>query len=273
MARRIDQFVGKLHHPVELRIVRIEAGLARLFLFHPALRPAPQHAGQRPDRVVGQSEGLADLADRAAPAIADHGRGQVRMIASVFFVDVLDHLFAPLVLEIDVDVGRLVPLFRNEALEQKIDLFGIHLGDLEAIADHRIGRRTAALAQDAPRAREAHDVVHREKVWRVVQVGRDFQLLVERRADFRMSAVRIAPPGSLLGECHQRILRRREAGAVLVRILGVLQFAEREVAAVEEAQRAVDPHPARGGKCAPSPGGLSDAVPHWLRADGRPGRS
>ena len=107
MARRIDQFVGKLHDPIEPRIVRIETRLARLLLLHAALRPAPQHAGKRADRVVGQPEHLADFADRAAAAIADDGGGEVGVIAPVFFIDVLDHLFAAIVLEIDVDVGRL----------------------------------------------------------------------------------------------------------------------------------------------------------------------
>ena len=58
-------------------------------------------------------------------------------------VDVLDHLLAPLVLEIDVDVGRLAPLGRDEALEQEVDAIGIDLGDAEAIADDRVGRRAA----------------------------------------------------------------------------------------------------------------------------------
>ena len=43
-------------------------------------------------------------------------------VAAVAGVDILDHLLAPLVLEIDVDVGRLVALRRDEALEQEIDL-------------------------------------------------------------------------------------------------------------------------------------------------------
>ena len=50
-------------------------------------------------------------------------------MAAVFVVDVLDHLLAPLVLEIDVDVGRLLALLGDETLEQEIDLLGIDLGD------------------------------------------------------------------------------------------------------------------------------------------------
>ena len=182
-------------------------------------------------------------------------------MAAVFLVDVLDHLLAPLVLEIDVDVGRLLALLRDEALEQKIDRAGIHLGDLEAIADHRIGGRAAPLAQDALGAREADDVVYGEEVGRVVQLARHLELAVERLTHLRADAVRIAPPRSLLGECHQGFLRVCEADAVLVGIFGLLQLLEREFAEVEEAQRPVD----RLGRAAEQPRHLLRALQVPLR--------
>ena len=40
----------------------------------------------------------------------DHRRGDPGAVAAVFLVDVLDHFLAPLMLEIDVDVGRLLAL-------------------------------------------------------------------------------------------------------------------------------------------------------------------
>ncbi len=63
-------------------------------------------------------------------------------------VDLLDDLFAPLVLEIDVDVGRLVALVGQEALEQDFVLVGIDLGDAQAVADGGVGGRAAPLAED-----------------------------------------------------------------------------------------------------------------------------
>ena len=75
-------------------------------------------------------------------------------MAAVSVVDVLDHLLAALVLEVDVDVRRLLALLGDETLEQKVDLLGIHLGDTEAVADDGIRRRAAPLAQDAFGARE-----------------------------------------------------------------------------------------------------------------------
>ena len=78
----------------------------------------------------------------------DHGRGDPGAVAAVFRVDVLDHLLAPLMLEIDVDVGRLAALLGDEALEQQVAGRRIDRGDAEAIADRAVRRRAAALAQD-----------------------------------------------------------------------------------------------------------------------------
>ncbi len=180
--------------------VAIEADPLRL-VFRDALhRPAPERAGERADRVVGEAERLADLADGAAAAIADHGGGEAGALAAILSIDVLDHLLAPLMLEIDVDVGRLAPLGRDEALEQQVDAIGIDLGDAEAIADGGIGRRAAPLAQDALGAGEADDVVHGEEERRVAELADQPQFLVQRMADLGRHAVRIAPRGAVLGE-------------------------------------------------------------------------
>jgi hypothetical protein len=66
-----------------------------------------------------KAERPTGVAQRALGAVGDQRRGQRRPLAAVFGVDVLDHLLAPLVLEIDVDVRRLAALLRDEALEQQ----------------------------------------------------------------------------------------------------------------------------------------------------------
>src|SRR5688500_10862752 len=161
-------------------------------------------------------------------------------MAAVFVVDVLDYLLAPFVFEIDVDVGRLLSFFGDEALEQKIDLGRIYFGDAEAIADDRVGRRAAPLAQDALGAGEVHDVIDGEKILCVPKSRGHIELAIERVTDLVGYAIRIAPLRALFGEVFERILRIGEALAVLVRIFRACEFAEREIAAVEETQRAVD---------------------------------
>ena len=84
--------------------------------------------------------------------------------AAVLIVDILHDLLAPLVLEIDIDVGRLVALGGDEALEEEIVLVGIDLGDAEAKADGGIGRRATPLHENAVVAGKAHDVMNGKKV-------------------------------------------------------------------------------------------------------------
>jgi hypothetical protein len=83
----------------------------------------------------------------------------------------LDHLLAALVLEIDVDVGRLAAVGRDEALEQQVDALGIDLGDAETVADGGVRRRAAALAENLLAAGIADDVVDGEEVGRIFQLG------------------------------------------------------------------------------------------------------
>ena len=105
-------------------------------------------------------------------------------------VDVLDDLLAPLVLEVDVDVGRLVALGRDEALEQQPAAHRIDRGDAQAVAHRRIGRRAAALAEDVLRARVAHDVVDGEKIGRVVARRDQGELVGEAFAHLVVDALR-----------------------------------------------------------------------------------
>ena len=47
----------------------------------------------------------------------------------VLFINVLHDLLSALMLKIDIDVGRFVTIFANEAFEQQIDPGGIDAGD------------------------------------------------------------------------------------------------------------------------------------------------
>jgi hypothetical protein len=117
-----------------------------------------------------------------------------------FAVDVLDDLLAPLVLEIDVDVGRLVALGADEAAEQQRRAPRVDLGDAEPVAHQRVGRAAAALAQDALRARPVHDVGNGDEVRLVLQAFDQRQFLVERAPVRRRHAGRKAPQEPLLDQ-------------------------------------------------------------------------
>ena len=121
VAREAHQLLGEVEGQAQGRVGGVEAGLAQGRLVQPLAAIAPDRAAERFLDVGGEAHDLGDLAHRRLGAVADHGGGQRGMVAAVGAVDPLDHLLAPLMLEIDVDVGRLVALGRDEALEQQVD--------------------------------------------------------------------------------------------------------------------------------------------------------
>src|SRR5262252_10859649 len=108
----------------------------------------------------------------------DDGRADRRVVAAVAVIDILDHFLAPLVLEVDVDVGRLAAIFRDEAGEQEPALVRIDRGDADAITDRAVRRRAAPLAENALAAGVSDDVVNGQEIARVVELGDDRELLL-----------------------------------------------------------------------------------------------
>ena len=150
----------------------------------------------------------------------DDGGDDRGAVAAIAAVDILHHLLAPRMLEIDVDVGRLQPLLGNEALEQQIDLGRIDRGDAEHVADGRIRRRSPALAEDVLAARIMHDVVHGEKIMRVFQLGDQIELLAQggakRVVDLAAEIFVDARPGQIFQMLLRGLARRHRLVGILV---------------------------------------------------------
>src|SRR5262249_51152860 len=170
--------------------------------------------------------------------IVDDGRADRRMVATVALVDILDNLLTPLMLEVDVDVGWLAAIFRDEAREQEPALVRIDRGDAEAIADRAVRRRAAARAEDVLAAGISDDVVDGQEVARVVKPGDDRELLVEPADDigrnsFRIEVLGIAPFRALPSQVGEMLLRGLAWRHRLVGIF-VLELLEREAAGLRD---------------------------------------
>ena len=150
--------------------------------------------GQRTDECFVHLQRAAHVAQGAAGAVADDGGRQGGAVAAVFGVDVLNDFFAPLVLEVDIDVRRFVAFAADEALEQQGRFGGVHLGHAEAVAHGRIRGRTPALTQDVAAAGKAHQVVHRQEVHLVIQLGDQGQLMLDLGFDCFWNGWRVHAP-------------------------------------------------------------------------------
>ena len=130
-----------------------------MLLIDTAARYAPDRIGERACDVFGQPQCFAHIANSAARTIADNGCDNGCTIGGIAPVDILHDLFAPLMLEIDIDIRRFFALGGNETFKQKVDLSWVYAGNTKAEADHGIGRRAAPLTQNFLGARILHDVI------------------------------------------------------------------------------------------------------------------
>jgi hypothetical protein len=158
VAREALDLVGQLEHELEAAIAGVEADAREVARIGGIRAAVAREAAQAIELIEREAEDLADLAQGALAAVADdlgHHRGAV---AAVGLVDGLDDLLAALVLEVDVDVRRLVALGGEEALEEEVTARGVDRGDAEDEAHGAVRGAAAALAQDLARARHLDDL-------------------------------------------------------------------------------------------------------------------
>src|SRR5687768_9348981 len=122
MARKASQLIREQHDLLNGPALGIKAGLGEplLLIRNAAGGTARQREDQALDLQCVQPQRLADIAQGAALAIADDGRRQAGPMTTILFIDVLDDLLASLMLEIDIDVGRLRPLLADEPFKKNL---------------------------------------------------------------------------------------------------------------------------------------------------------
>ena len=176
------------------------------------------------------------------------------MLAPVAPVDVLQHALAVAVREVEVDVGRLLPLFAQEACEQQPHPDRIHRRDAQAVADRGVGRRPPALAEDALAAGEAHDVPDDEEIAREPELADERQLHRQllrahpvhpigaaRRRGGREARCRAPSLARALLHQSREVLVGRHAGGERKGRQGGRELLEAEAAALGDLQRGAEP--------------------------------
>ncbi len=159
--------------------------------------------GQGIDPVERQSERLADIAHGGFWPVSNELGRHAGAVASVFLIDILNHFFATLMFEVDVDIGGFVAILGDEPLEQDVDAIGVDGRDAQAVANDRVGRRAASLAEDLPGSGEANQVPHGQEVSRIIELVDDRQLALDQVAHLGGNAAWIAIMGAGRGELSQ----------------------------------------------------------------------
>ena len=196
--------------------------------------------GDRVDGLLRQAQRLAHIAKGGARPVADDHAGEPRTAPAVLGVQVLNDFLAPLVLEVHINVRRLLALAADEALKQHAGACWVDLGNAQHKAHRRIGRRAPALAEDAPLPRKGHDVGHGQKVVLVVQLLNQRQLVLNLQLHLGRHTARIAPAAALPAQPAQVLNWRAARWHHLGRVL-VAQLVQAEAAALGNARRLGNP--------------------------------
>ena len=197
VAGKALHLIAKLQRLGQAAVAEVQADFTQAFFGQTVAAPAPKLAGQGRDRILAQSHNRPDFPNGAFAAIMDDRCAQPCAVAAIAFIDVLDHLFAPLVFEIDVDIWRLVSGLGHEPLKHHRPDFRGNRGHAKRVAGHGIGRRPPPLTQDAARARKVDDVVDGQKVRLVFQLGDQGQFMGQHLLHTQRHAAGVAPFQSL----------------------------------------------------------------------------
>ena len=191
----------------DARVVRVEAGVAEARGSGRSRRvPVRDDGAQSIDLLERQPEHLPHLAQRRLPSVRDDLAHHRRAVAAVLLVDGLDDLFPAFVLEVDVDVRRLVPLGGEEALEEEVGTRRVHRGDAERVAHRAVRRAPAPLAEDVAAPGHLDDRLHAEEVRSHVQLGDERELLFDLRRNGRRDVATEIAARALVREPAERVV-------------------------------------------------------------------
>jgi len=135
LVKEAEQLRCKRCPQLNQRRLRVQAGLGKtieevLFPIKPLMA-----LGHGIDNLGVDAQRLAGFAKCTTRTIGRHRRGYRGTVAAIFPVDVLNDLFPSLVFKVDVDVGRLAPLFRDKTLEKHVASRRVDFCHTQAVTD------------------------------------------------------------------------------------------------------------------------------------------
>ena len=136
-------------------------------------------------------------------------------------------------LEVDVDIGRLLPFARQKTGKQHVMIVRIDRSDAEHVTDSGIGRRTPPLAEDALVIGDPDDIANGQEITGIVELADELQFLLEKVYHLIGNTCRVADrsvqPSQFLKPTLRVLARRHRLFGIFVFELG-----ERELDPAED---------------------------------------
>ena len=164
------------------------------------------HARDAVDVAVAHAERAANVADRRLRAHRPEGDDLRDAVVPVLAGHVLDHLVPAVVGYVQVDVGRLLAVDVQEALEDETVGERVDERHVERVEDDAGGGGTAHAEHDLPVPAELRDVMHDEEVVREARLLDDVQLVLQPFAH-AVRGERILAVQALAREVRQVLVR------------------------------------------------------------------
>ena len=158
---------GEIEQPRDLGVFLGHPPQGRLFLdglVERDVEPAGHQLVDLLDPGQRDVQRPADVLDRRLGLERAEGADLGDVGVAVLLPDVLDHLVAALLAQVDVDVGRLGAIGVEEPLEEQVVLERADVAELEQVADERAAGRSAGRGGNAPLARVADEVPDDQEV-------------------------------------------------------------------------------------------------------------
>ena len=184
VARDALEPAGGVDEAAHLRVEFVRAGELRALverLFERHVQRVRDEARDAIDVAVAHAERAAGVADRRLRAERAERDDLRHPVVAVLLGDVADHLVAPVVGDVHVDVGRLLAVDVEEALEDEARGERVDERDVERVQDDARCGRTAHAEHDAGALAELRDVVDDEEVVREPRLRNHVELVLEAR--------------------------------------------------------------------------------------------
>ena len=183
VARQALELLRDVDQALDLLVLARRLGEARLehqrLLEGRRMGRVERHELRDPvDLAIGHAERAADVAQHRARLQLAEGDDRSDPVGAVLLAHVADHLVAPVLAEVDVEVGHRDPLGVEKALEQEAEAQRIEVGDRERPGHHRAGARAAARPdRDAAALGPLDEVGDDQEVAGVVHAGDHIELV------------------------------------------------------------------------------------------------